>query len=64
MALLAKAKRMLALLRSNSITSFTTDHGKLLYLTLISKIVYLGYASEVWASSAIGSITKRVFNAG
>ena len=47
---------MLAFLRRNSVMSFTTDHRKLLYLTFVRS--YIGYASEVWAPSTIGSITK------
>ena len=54
--ILAKANRMLAFLRRNSVMSFTTDHRKLLYLTFVRS--YIGYASEVWAPSTIGSITK------
>ena len=37
--------------------SFTTDHRKLLYLTSVRS--YIGYASELWAPSMIGSITKK-----
>ena len=47
---------MLAFLRRNSVMSFTTDHRKLLYLTFVRS--YIGCASEVWAPSTIGSITK------
>ena len=48
---------MLAFLRrTSSAMSFTTDHRKLLYLTFVKS--YIGYASEVWASSMIGSIIK------
>ena len=47
---------MLAFLRLNSVMSFTTDHRKLLYLKFLRS--YIGYASEVWAPSTIGSITK------
>ena len=54
--ILAKANRMLAFLRRNSVMSFTTDHRKLLYLTFVRS--YIGYASEVWAPSTIVSITK------
>ena len=54
--ILAKANRMLAFLRRNSVMSFTTDHRKLLYLTFVRS--YIGYASKVWAPSTIGSITK------
>ena len=43
--MLAKANRMLAFLRRNSVMSFTTDHRKLLYLTFVRS--YIGYASEV-----------------
>ena len=53
---LAKANRMLAFLRRNSVASFTTDQWKLLYLTFVRP--YIGYASEVWAPSTINSITK------
>ena len=51
----AKANTMLAFLRRNSVMSFTKDHRKLLYLTFVRP--YIGYASEVRASSTIGSIT-------
>ena len=54
--ILAKANRMLAFLCRNSAMSFSTDHRKLLYLTFVRS--YIGYASEVWAPSTIGSITK------
>ena len=54
--ILARANRMLAFLRCNSVMSFTTDHGKLLYLTFVR--LYTGYASEVWAPSTIRTITK------
>ena len=54
--ILAKANRMLAFLRRNSVMSFTTDHRKLLYLTFVRS--YIGYASEVRAPSTIGSITE------
>ena len=54
--ILARANRILAFLRCNSVMSFTTDHRKLLYLTFVRS--YIGYASEVWAPSTIGSITK------
>ena len=47
--ILAKANRMLAFLRRNSVMSFTTDHRKLLYLTFVRS--YIGYAREVWAPS-------------
>ena len=53
---LAKANRMLAFLRHNSVMSFTTDHRKLLYLTFVRS--YIGYASELWAPSTICSTTK------
>ena len=35
----------------------TSYHRKLLYLTFVRS--YTGYASEVWAPSTIGSITKK-----
>ena len=54
--ILARANRMLAFLRCNSVMSFTTDHRKLLYLTFVR--LYIGYASEVWAPSTIRTITK------
>ena len=54
--ILARANRMLAFLRCNSVMSFTTEHRKLLYLTFVR--LYIGYASEVWAPSTIRSITK------
>ena len=54
--ILAKANRMLACLRRNSVASFTTDQWKLLYLTFVRP--YISYASEVWAPSTINSITK------
>ena len=54
--ILAKANRSLAFLHHNSVMSFTTDHRKLLYLTFVRS--YIGYASEAWAPSTIGSITK------
>ena len=47
---------MLAFLRGNSVMFITTDHRKLLYLTFVRS--YIGYATEVWAPSTIGSITK------
>ena len=47
---------MLVFLGLNSVMSFTTDHRKLLHLTFLRS--YIGYASEVWAPSTIGSITK------
>ena len=53
--ILAKANRMLASLRGNSVMSFITDHRRLLYLTFVR---YHGYACEVWAPSTICSITK------
>ena len=55
-AILAKANRMLAFLRRNRVMSFTTDHRKLLYLTIVRS--YIGYANEVWAPSTIGSLTN------
>ena len=54
--ILTKANRMLAFLRRNSVMSFTTDHRKLLYLRFLRS--YIGYASEVWAPTTIGSMTK------
>ena len=54
--ILAEANRMLTFLRLNSVMSFTTDHRKLLYLTFVRS--HIGYASELWAPSTIGSITK------
>ena len=54
--ILAKANRILAFLRRNSVMSFTTDHRKLLYLTFVRS--YSGYANEVWALSTIGSLTN------
>ena len=60
--ILAKANRMLAFLRRNSVMSSTVDHRKLLSLTFVRS--YIGYASEVWAPSTIGSVTKIVSNAG
>ena len=54
--ILAKANRMLAFLCRNGVMSFTTDHRKLLYLTFVRS--YIGYASEVWAPSTIGSIAE------
>ena len=47
--ILAKANRMLAFLRNDSVMLFTTDQRKLLYLTFVRS--YIGYASEVWAPS-------------
>ena len=47
--ILAKANRMLAFLRRNSVMLFTTDHRKLLYVRFVRS--YIGYASEVWAPS-------------
>ena len=47
---------MLAFLCRNGVMSFTTDHRKLLYLTFVRS--YIGYASEVWAPSTIGSIAE------
>ena len=47
--ILARANRMLAFLRCNSVMS-------LLYLTFIR--LYIGYASEVWTPSTIRTITK------
>ena len=41
--ILAKANRMLAFLRRNSVMSLTTDHRKLLYLTFVR--LYIGYVS-------------------
>ena len=37
--ILAKANRMLAFLRRNSVMSFTTDHRKLLYLTFLRSYI-------------------------
>ena len=37
--ILAKANRMLAFLRRNSVMSFTTDHRKLLYLTFVRSYI-------------------------
>ena len=54
--ILAKANRMLAFLRRNSVMSSTVNHRKLLYLMFGRS--YIGYASEVWAPSTIGSTTK------
>ena len=54
-SILAKANRMLAFLRRNCVSSFTTDHRKLLYLTFVRS--FIGYASEIWAPSTIGSMT-------
>ena len=53
--ILAKANRMLAFLRRNSVMS-TTDHRKLLYLTFVRSCV--GHTSEAWAPSTICSVTK------
>ena len=53
--ILAKANRMLAFLRRNSVMS-TTDHRKLLYLTFVRSCV--GHTSETWAPSTICSVTK------
>lgn len=54
--ILAKTNRMLAFLRRNSVSSFITDHRKLLYLTFVRS--HIGYASEIWAPSSIGGRTK------
>ena len=39
--ILAKANRMLAFLRRNSVMSSTTDHGELLYLTFLRSYIGL-----------------------
>ena len=38
--ILVKANRMFAFLRRNIVMSFTTDHGKLLYLTFVRSYIY------------------------